>query len=306
MTVRICSLLPSATELVGALGLLDSLVGVSAECDFPAAARGKPVVTAARVDTSALGSLAIDAAVRQALQEGRSLYAIDQELIRGLAPDLILTQDLCTVCAVSSGEVALCGIEAETMVLDAHTIAEIGDCVLALGARLGVPERAAEVVRALREKVAGVEAAVAGVAGVAGAGAAGAGGALGRRPRVFVAEWLEPPFAAGHWVPEMVAAAGGVEVLGRAGLPSFGTTWEAVRATHPDLVVLAPCGFDAQRAAAEAGLVPDLGCRVIAVDANAYYSRPAPRVADGVVQLAHFLYPEAVADPGMPFIVIRP
>ena len=302
MPARICSLLPSATEIVGALGLLDSLVGVSAECDFPAAARGKPVVTAARVDTSALGSLAIDAAVREALQEGRSLYAIDEELIRGLAPDLILTQDLCTVCAVSSGEVALCGIEAETMVLDAHTIAEIGDCVLALGARLGVPERAAAVVRAMREKVSGVEAAVAGAV----AGVAGAGGALGRRPRVFVAEWLEPPFAAGHWVPELVAAAGGVEVLGRAGLPSFGTTWEAVRATQPDLVVLAPCGFDAQRAAAEAGLVPDLGCRVIAVDANAYYSRPAPRVADGVVQLAHFLYPEAVADPGMPFTVIRP
>lgn len=298
MPVRICSLLPSATEMVGALGLLDSLVGVSAECDFPAAARGKPVVTAARVDTSALGSLAIDAAVRQALQEGRSLYAIDEELIRGLAPDLILTQDLCTVCAVSSGEVALCGIEAETMVLDAHTIAEIGDCVLALGARLGVPERAAEVVRAMREKVAGVEAEV--------AAAADAGGAPGRRPRVFVAEWLEPPFAAGHWVPEMVAAAGGVEVLGRAGLPSFATTWDAVRAAQPDLVLLAPCGFDAERAAAEAGLVPDLGCRVIAVDANAYYSRPAPRVADGVVQLAHFLYPEAVADPGLPFIVIRP
>lgn len=299
MPVRICSLLPSATEMVGALGLLDSLVGVSAECDFPAAARGKPVVTGARVDTSTLGSLAIDAAVREALQEGRSLYAIDEELIRGLAPDLILTQDLCTVCAVSSGEVALCGIEAETMVLDAHTIAEIGDCVLALGARLGVPERAAEIVRALREKVAGVEAAV-------GVAAAGAGGGPARRPRVFVAEWLEPPFAAGHWVPEMVAAAGGVEVLGRAGQPSFATTWDAVRAAQPDLVVLAPCGFDAARAAAEAGLVPDLGCRVIAVDANAYYSRPAPRVADGVVQLAHFLYPEAVADPGMPFIVIRP
>ena len=299
MPVRICSLLPSATEMVGALGLLDSLVGVSAECDFPPAARGKPVVTGARVDTSALGSLAIDAAVRQALQEGRSLYAIDEELIKGLAPDLILTQDLCTVCAVSSGEVALCGVEAETMVLDAHTIAEIGDCVLALGARLGVPERAAEVVRAMREKVAGVAAAVAGAGGASG-------GAPGRRPRVFVAEWLEPPFAAGHWVPEMVAAAGGVEVLGRAGQPSFGTTWEAVRAAHPDLVVLAPCGFDAERAAAEAGLVPDLGCRVIAVDASAYYSRPAPRVADGVVQLAHFLHPEAVADPGMPFIVIRP
>ena len=297
-------MLPSATEMVGALGLLDALVGVSAECDFPAAARGKPVVTGARVDTSALGSLTIDAAVREALKEGRSLYAIDEELIGRLAPDLILTQDLCTVCAVSSGEVALCGIEAETMVLDAHTIEEICDCVLALGARLGVPERAAEVVRAMREQVAGVEAAVAGAAG-AEAGTGGAG-APGRRPRVFVAEWLEPPFAAGHWVPEMVAAAGGVEVLGRAGQPSYPTTWDAVRAARPDLVVLAPCGFDATRAAAEAGLVPDLGCRVIAVDANAYYSRPAPRVADGVVQLAHFLYPEAVADPGLPFIVVRP
>lgn len=294
-------MLPSATEMVGALGLLDALVGVSAECDFPAAARGKPVVTGARVDTSALGSLTIDAAVREALKEGRSLYAIDEELIGRLAPDLILTQDLCTVCAVSSGEVALCGIEAETMVLDAHTIEEICDCVLALGARLGVADRAAAVVRAMREQVAGVEAAVAGAV----AAAARAAGST-RLPRVFVAEWLEPPFAAGHWVPEMVAAAGGVEVLGRAGQPSYPTTWDAVRAARPDLVVLAPCGFDAKRAAAEAGLVPDLGCRVIAVDANAYYSRPAPRVADGVVQLAHFLYPEAVADPGLPFIELRP
>jgi iron complex transport system substrate-binding protein len=123
------------------------------------------------------------------------------------------------------------------------------------------------------------------------------------RRQVFVAEWLEPPFAAGHWLPEMVAAAGGVDVIGRAGEPSFPTAWEVVRQLEPELVVLAPCGFDVARTAAEASQVelPDLGCPVVAVDANAHYSRPAPRVADGVIQLAHLLHPERVADPGLPY-----
>jgi iron complex transport system substrate-binding protein len=124
------------------------------------------------------------------------------------------------------------------------------------------------------------------------------------RPRVFVAEWLDPPFAAGHWVPEMVEAAGGVEVLGRAGEPSFRTTWEDVAAAAPDLVVVAPCGYDAERGAAEARHAP-LPARAVAVDANAYYSRPAPRIADGVSQLAHLLHPEAVPDPGLPWVEVR-
>jgi iron complex transport system substrate-binding protein len=293
--LRICSLLPSATEMVAALGLLDQVVAVSEECDFPPEARSKPVVTASRVDTARLGSLEIDAAVRSAVAEGRQLYAIDEEALRRLAPDVILTQDLCEVCAVSSGAVALCRVDAETMVLDAHSLEEIAGCVTRLGERFGAVARAAVVVADMQGRLARVDAAV---------GARLAGGVA--RPRVFVAEWLDPPFAAGHWVPEMVARAGGVEVLGRAGEPSFPTTWAAVRAARPDLVVLAPCGFGVERAVAEAeATVPDLGCRVVAVDANAYYSRPATRVAEGVEQLAHLLHPAAVTDPGLPFAVVR-
>jgi iron complex transport system substrate-binding protein len=283
---RICSLLPSATEIVAALGLADSLVGVSAECDWPPEVRGLPVVTAARVDMSVLSSLAIDEAVRQAVGEARSLYAIDQELVEELEPDLIVTQDLCAVCAVSSTEVgALSPVSADTISLEARSIAGIEACVLLLAEHLGVPERGRAVVAAMERRIAEVRDRVSGLP----------------RSRVFVCEWLEPPFAAGHWVPEMVELAGGHEVLGRAGEPSFRTTWAAVEAASPELVVLAPCGFDAARTAGEARL-PPLGCRAVAVDANAYFSRPAPRVADGVAQLAFLLHPSAVPDPGLPFV----
>lgn len=284
--LRICSLLPSATEIVAALGLADSLVGVSAECDWPPEVDELPVVTASRIDTASLPSMAIDRAVRDALADGRSLYALDQELIEALAPDLILTQDLCAVCAVSSGDVdALCAVQAETISLDAHTLGEIGASVLDLAARLGLPERGRAVVADMQAKLANVRRRVAGL----------------ELRRVFVCEWLEPPFAAGHWVPEMVALAGGVELIGRAGRPSFPTSWATVRERAPELVVVAPCGFDAERAAQEIEVSLD-GCRVVAVNANAYFSRPAPRVADGVAQLAFLCHPEAVPDPGLPYI----
>jgi iron complex transport system substrate-binding protein len=283
---RICSLLPSATEIVAALGLADSLVGVSAECDWPPEVRELPVVTASRVDTSVLPSAAIDDAVRAAVAEGRSLYAIDQELLDRLEPDVVVTQDLCAVCAVSSTEVGALSLhEAETVSLEARSIAGIEACVLLLAERLGVPERGRAVVARMRRRIAAVRERVAGLS----------------RPRVFVCEWLEPPFAAGHWVPEMVELAGGREVLGRAGAPSFQTTWAAVGAAAPELVVLAPCGFDAARTAGEAER-PPLACRTVAVDANAYFSRPAPRVADGIAQLAFLLHPSAVADPGLPLV----
>jgi iron complex transport system substrate-binding protein len=286
--VRICSLLPSATEIVAALGQADRLVGVSAECDWPPEVRGLPVVTASRIGSGELGSLEIDRAVRDAVADGRSLYAIDEALVDELEPDLILTQDLCEVCAVSSAEVGrLCHVDAEVVSLDPRTIGEIEDSVLRLAERLGVPERGAAVVAEMRAKVGRVREAVTGLP----------------PRRVFVAEWLDPPFAAGHWVPEMVELAGGEEVLGRAGEASFPTTWEAVRAAEPEVVVLAPCGFDAERAAREAAPLP---CRTVAVDANAYFSRPAPRVADGVVQLAFLLHPETVPDPGLPWIELVP
>ncbi len=285
--LRICSLLPSATEIVAALGQLDRLIGRSAECDFPPPVSRLPVVTSARVDTNDLASAAIDAAVRAALTEGHSLYAVDAELVRRLAPDLILTQDLCQVCAVSSRDETLCALEVETLALDAHSLGEIEQSIIRLAVRLGVPGRGRAVAAAVESKIRATAARASGL----------------ERRRVFISEWLEPPFAAGHWLPEMVAAAGGVDVLGRPRQPSFRTSWEVVRRLKPALVVLAPCGFDLHRAVAEATEIglPDLGCPVVAVDANAYYSRPAPRVADGVRQLAHLLHPRVFADPGLPY-----
>lgn len=287
--MRICSLLPSATEIIADLGLAASLVGVSAECDHPASARGLPVVTGARIDSAALSSLEIDHAVRDQLRDGSSLYAIDETVIEELAPDVIVTQDLCPVCAVSSEDVRrVCSVGVEVISLDPRTIAEVAESVRELGRRLGVVDRGLVVAEAMLERIDAVRALVAGAP----------------RRRMFLAEWLDPPFAAGHWVPEMVDAAGGLDVLGRAGEASFVTTWGTVRAGQAELVVLAPCGFDADRAAAEATVVPDLGVRTVAVDANAYYSRPAPRIAAGVEQLAHLLHPGLVSDPGLPALAV--
>jgi iron complex transport system substrate-binding protein len=284
---RICSLLPSATEIVAALGQLDRLVGRSAECDFPPKVSRLPVVTAARIDTDNLTSAAIDATVRAALADESSLYAVDADLIARLAPDLILTQDLCEVCAVASSDGTLCALGIETLALDAHSLDELARSILLLAARLGVRGRGQGVVAAMEAKITLVRACVHGVP----------------PRRVFVSEWLDPPFAAGHWLPEMVAAAGGVEVLGQPGQPSFRTSWETVRELQPELVVLACCGFDVDRTVREVrrARVPDLGCPIVAVDANAYYSRPAPRVADGVMQLAHLFHPDLAADPRLPY-----
>ena len=281
-SVRVCSLLPSATEIVGALGLTESLVGVSHECDWPPEACRLPTITASRVDTTTLASAAIDMAVRDALADGLPLYAVDAELIEELAPDLIVTQDTCAVCAVSTADVReVCLVQADVLSLDARSIAGIEESVEVLAAALGVPEQAEPVVAEMRRGIRETNDRVTGLT----------------PKRVFMAEWLDPPFAAGHWVPEMVELAGGIEVLGRAGEPSYPTTWEEVAERDPDLVVVAPCGFDAERAAAEARKHV-LPARAFAVDANAYYSRPAPRIADGIAQLAFLLHPEAAPDPG--------
>jgi iron complex transport system substrate-binding protein len=283
--MRICSLLPSATEIVASLGLVESLVAVSEECDWPPVVRGLPIVTASRVDTARLSSVEIDQAVRDAVGDGRDLYAIDGELLEALEPDLILTQNLCTVCAVSGDAVdELCATEAEVVALDAHTLAQIEARILSLAELLGVTGRGRVVVAEMEAKIAAVQERVS--------------EALPRP--VFVAEWLDPPYAAGHWIPEMVALAGGRDVLGRAGAPSYATSWEAVREQRPELVIVAPCGFDHTRAAREA-IRPPLACPAVAVDSNAYYARPGPRVADGVAQLAFLIHPELVDDPGLPY-----
>jgi iron complex transport system substrate-binding protein len=282
--MRICSLLPSATEIVGRIGLADSLVGVSAECNWPPEVRRLPVVTSARVDSTSLTSGEIDAAVREAIADGTPLYAIDADVLEELRPDVIVTQDLCAVCAVSSGDVAtLCPTDARIVSLDPRTLEEIAESVELLGRELGAPAQGKAVAAEFRAAIRDIRQRTDGLA----------------RKRVFVAEWLDPPFAAGHWVPEMVAVAGGEEVLGRAGEPSFPTTWAEVEAAGPELIVLAPCGFDVERAAREAAGL-ELPAEAVAVDADAYYSRPSPAVADGIRQLAFLLHPEAFPDPGLP------
>ena len=284
--MRICSLLPSATEIVAELGLVDSLVGVSEECDWPPGVRDVPVVTASRVDTTRLTSLEIDKAVRQAVGDGRPLYSIDRALLEALQPELILTQNLCAVCAVSADNVSeLRATDAEVVALDAHTLAEIEERILSLAELLGVPERGRTVVAEMEAKIAAVRARVADAP----------------TRSVFVAEWLDPPYAAGHWIPEMVAIAGGRDVLGRAGAPSYPTSWETVQEAQPELVVVAPCGFDHERAARQATLTP-FTCRAVAVDSNAYYARPAPRLADGIAQLAYLIHPDLADDPGLPYV----
>jgi iron complex transport system substrate-binding protein len=288
--MRICSLLPSATEIIAELGLIDSLVGVSEECRWPPEVVGKkPVVTAARIDPSSLSSLEIDDAVRMSVRDGRSLYAVDEELIARLAPDLIVTQDLCAVCAVSSealGSARLVG--GELLSLDPRTFAEVAASVRSLAARLGVVARGNEIAARMLDTADQISASVSGLP----------------RRRVFFAEWIEPPFCAGHWLPEMIAFAGGEDVMGLAGRPSRTTSWEEVRAHEPELVILGPCGFGVDEAATRAAAL-ELTCPAVAVDGDAYYSRPAPRLADGVRQLAHLLHPDVVQDPGLPAIQLR-
>src|SRR3954447_12895308 len=287
--VRICSLLPSATEIVAELGLIDSLVGVSEECAWPPEVKGKPVVTAARVDTRSLGDADIDRVVRDSVADGSSLYTVDADLIDELKPDVLITQDLCTVCAVSSGDLAsACPIGAEVISLDPGTIDEIAGTVVQLGERFGALERAHAIVADMQQKLDSVRAATAGLP----------------VRRLFVAEWIDPPFSAGHWVPEMVAAAAGVDVMGKVGEHSYATTWDEVLALEPELVVIAPCGFLAEEAAKRAADL-DLPCRAIAVDADNYFSRPGPRVADGALQLGHLLHPDAVPDPGLAAIELE-
>jgi iron complex transport system substrate-binding protein len=286
--VRICSFLPSATEIIAELGLIDSLVGVSEECRWPPQVVGRPVVTAARIDPSSLSSLEIDEAVRASLRDGRSLYTVDAELIDALRPDLIVTQDLCAVCAVSSGELAsACPVGAEVVSLDPRTFRDVADSVVALADRLGVVERGEEIAAKMLGTAAEVASAVGGLP----------------RSRVFFAEWLDPPFCSGHWLPEMIEVAGGVDVLGRSGQPSHATNWETVFALEPELVIVGPCGFDAETAASRAKGI-EWRCRAVAVDGDGYYSRPAPRLADGIRQLAYLFHPGAVPDPGLPAILL--
>ena len=273
--MRIVSLLPSATEIIGDLGLIDQLVGRSCECNWPSSVVSAPIVSLSRVDSLALTGPAIDMQVRAAMNNSEQLYAIDEDLLRELAPDVIITQDLCRVCAVSSDDV--CDVGARVISLDPHTISEVAQSVITLANALGVESRGEQVAKRMLDRVSVVRKAVAGKT----------------RPRVFIAEWLDPPFASGHWILEMVDAAGGIEVLGKPGVPSVTTSWQAVRDARPDIVVFAPCGFDEVRAAKEASAIAhefDPSWRTACVNADRFFARPAPSIADGVEQLAKIFH----------------
>jgi iron complex transport system substrate-binding protein len=283
--VRVVSLLPSATDIIAELGLLDALVGVSDDCNWPAEVSEKPLVARTKIDVSGLTSAEIDALVTASASESHSLYAVDAELMDELRPELVITQDLCEVCAVSSGDLATaCPIGVEICSMNPRTLDDVIESVVALAERLGARERGVEVADAMRAAIADVRSAVEGL----------------DRPRVFVAEWVDPPYGSGHWLPEMVEAAGGTNVLSTPGAYSFATTWETVLAEEPDLIVVAACGFSLDQAL-ERTVELSLPVRTVVVDGDAHFSRPAPRLAVGVRQLAHLLHPEAVAAPGAPF-----
>jgi iron complex transport system substrate-binding protein len=308
------SLLPSATEIVYALGLGDELAGVTFECDEPAAARAEKAIVVGGRDTSGMTPGDIDRYVRAQLAAGQDLYTLHARALAGLAPDLILTQDLCRVCALPSGQVnealTYLGCQADVLTLDPHSLDDVLDSILVVGRRAGVADRAELVIGELRARLARVAASVAGVsgAGVSGAGVSGAGvsgaGVSGRgrgRPRVAMVEWVDPPFSAGHWVPDLVTAAGGEAVGGRAGARSVQTSWADIAAAGPDLVVVAPCGFHLAGAVEQARLVAEAlaaeglaDVPVWAIDADGIVVRPGPRLVNGVEALAAILHPQAV------------
>jgi iron complex transport system substrate-binding protein len=287
-SMRIASLVPSATEMLFALGLGDSVVGVTHECDHPLPARRLPHLTAT-VLPEGLDAGGIDAAVKEIVGEGRALYTLDEQVLAELAPNLIVTQAVCEVCAVSYEDVVevVARLPGAPRVLqqDPSTLAEVLDDVLRLGEAAGIPERAHELRGELEGRLASVRATV---------GAA-------PRPRVLALEWLDPPFVGGHWIPEMIDLAGGFDAIGTAGAKSRQVSWEELAELEPDVVVVVPCGWYLEDSRAQAfehwKRIESLGAeRVFAVDAASTYSRPGPRLVDGVELLAHVFHPDR-ADP---------
>jgi iron complex transport system substrate-binding protein len=274
--VKIISLLPSATEIVFALGLGEQLAGVSFECDYPAAARSVPVVSGTVLATDgSLSAQEIDSEVTTRVAAGESIYTLDDALIRAIGPDLILAQDLCRVCAVPSGAVEealeVIGCRADVVSLDPGRLDEVIDCIGRVGVATACEDRADTLMAGLRARVEAVRQRVRGRP----------------RPRVLVLEWPDPPFNAGHWVPDMVEAAGGQALLAAGGTRSRRLTWDEIAAQTIDITVFAPCGFDLGGAVDQADDFlgrPETAAlgRIYAVDANAYFSRPGPRVVDGV------------------------
>ncbi|WP_127503415.1 ABC transporter substrate-binding protein [Actinoplanes solisilvae] len=285
--MRLVSLLPSATEIVYALGLGDDLVGVTFECDEPPSARTEKTVVVGGRDTRGMTPGEIDAYVRGRLEEGGDLYTLHADALAGLAPDLILTQDLCRVCALPSGHVTDAldhlGCRADVVSLDPYSLDEVLGTIREVGIAAGVPERAEKLISELRARLDRVATAVAGRA----------------RPRVTVVEWVDPPFSAGHWVPDLVTAAGGDPVAANGGKRSVQTTYEDMAAPAPEIVLVTPCGFHLDGAIEQARRVvphfPD--AQVWALDADGLIVRPGPRLVDGVEAIAAILHPDVVPSP---------
>jgi iron complex transport system substrate-binding protein len=297
--MRIVSLLPSATEVLFLLGLGDQVVGVSHECDFPPEAATRPALVRPAVDP-ALPSAALDAEVSARLAAGQGLYVLDEARLADLAPDLVVTQALCDVCAVKHEEVVAAAARLpkrpRVVSLLPSTLADVLADIRRVGEAAGVTARAEEEVARLEARIAALRERTS---------------RLSARPAVAAIEWLDPVMIGGHWVPEQVALAGGVDPLGRAGVPSVKVEWARVVSARPDALVLMPCGFDRARTEREAGAItsrPDFAeleaaraGRVFAVNGHAYFNRPGPRLVDGAELLAHLLHPELCPRPvGLP------
>ena len=294
---KIVSLLPSATEIVCALGLEANLVGITHECDYPLAVTNKPALTASRISHETMSSQEIDHAVRSQLDGHGSIYDLNETLLSELKPDLIVTQELCEVCAVSYKTVQKAArmyvADAKVVSLEPNTIADIFENIKTVGELCSVPERAETVVTDLQIRLDNIQERIQ--------------KSESNRPRVFMLEWLEPPFAPGHWTPEQVEIAGGDCILGTAGEKSQTTTYEAIYASQPEIIILIPCGYyisDIARQIKQTRFpskwkqLPAVeNNQVWAMDASAYFSRPAPRVVDGTEILAKIFHPEIFGEP---------
>lgn len=294
--MRIISLLPSATEIVFALGLGDDLAAVTDECDWPPEADDKPVVSRTALGPGLATSREIDDAVRERMDAHEPLYRLDVDLIRRIEPDVILTQDLCRVCAVPSGQVEraleeIGATQAHVLSLDPHSLDQVLESIRAAGRLLEAGRAAEELVTGLRERLAAVRHVADRLPGVS----------------TFALEWLDPPFVGGHWVPDMVRTAGGTNLLNEPELPSRVVTWDEIDRANPEVVVFMPCGYDLDAAETEGERLLELAPfarlpaartgNTFAVDATSYFSRPGPRLVDGVEALAWVLHPEAFAEP---------
>jgi len=290
-TRRIVSFLPSATEMACALGLTDQLLGITHECDYPPQIMGKPVVVRNVLPIESMSQAEIDVAVTQRLRDGQSLYRVEETLMQDIAPDLILTQDLCQVCAPSGNEISqlLTSLPSKPQILwlTPKSLEQIFDNLRELGEATGRSEIADALITEGRVRLAKIEAATR---------------ALVSRPRVFCMEWMDPVYCCGHWVPEMVRIAGGFDKLGREGADSVRIRWDDVLEWKPEVLIVMPCGFDLEKTFKESQRLTaypgwdDLPAvrngRVYAVDANSYFARPGPRVVEGTELLAHLLHPE--------------